>query len=125
MRSVFGLCALLATASLAGPPETLPTLEELRVRLHLTDAQVARIEPMFERRRVELKRTRAQLEVATSRSAKRSVLRGAKQQQETFVSQVDATLSPEQQAEWHKVRAELRDELKVRWQEKRSAQGAL
>jgi hypothetical protein len=125
MRSAFGLCALLATASFAGAPETLPTLDALRARLHLTDAQYAQIEPLFERRRVELQRTRAQLKGATTRSAKRSVLRGAKQQQKAFVSQVDATLDPEQKAEWDKVRAEMRDNFKDQWQTKREAQGAL
>jgi hypothetical protein len=124
-KSVLGLCALLATASLAGAPEALPTLDDLRARLHLSDVQYAQIEPLFERRRAELQRTRVQLEGATSRSAKRSVLRGAKQQQETFVSQVDATLDPEQKAEWDKVRAEMRDILKDQWQAKREAQGAL
>jgi len=125
MRSVFSLCALLATATLAGPPETLPALDALRARLHLTDAQYAQIEPLFERRKAELQRTHSQLKGANSRSAKRSVLRGAKQQQEFFVSQVDATLEPEQKAEWDKVRAEMRDNIKDQWQTKREAQGAL
>jgi len=125
MRSVFGLCALLATTAIAGAPERLPAFDALRARLHLTDEQCARIEPLFERRRVELQKTRAQLVGATSRSAKRSVLRGAKHQQETFLSEVDAQLEPEQKTEWDKVRAEMRDKLRASWQARQDAQGAL
>lgn len=118
--------ALILLIFIATPPsaaqdqQALPAMAAMHVRLNLTVEQESRIAPLLERRKAELQQTRTELNSATSRAQKRSVLRDARQAQDTFNVQVEGVLAPEQQVEWEKLRAEIRKKLKQRWQDART-----
>jgi hypothetical protein len=109
-------------ADAASPWDTVPALDTVRSRMNLTPEQDSKIAPLFERRLSELQQTRVKLEQAPSRQEKRSVLRDAKQQGDTFNTNVESLLDTQQKSEWREIRKETREKFKERAEEKRESQ---
>jgi len=109
-------------ADAASPWDTVPALDTVRSRLNLTPEQDSKIVPLFERRLSELQQTRVKLEQAPSRQEKRSVLRDAKRQGDTFNTDVEKLLNTQQKSEWRDIRKETREKFKERAEEKRESQ---
>jgi hypothetical protein len=109
-------------ADAASPWDTVPALDTVRSRLNLTPEQDSRIVPLFERRLSELQQTRVKLEQAPSRQEKRSVLRDAKRQGDTFNTDVEKLLDTQQKSEWREIRKETREKFKERAEENRESQ---
>jgi hypothetical protein len=109
-------------ADAASPWDTMPALDTVRSRLNLTPDQESKIVPLFERRLSELQQTRVKLEQAPSRQEKRSVLRDAKRQGDSFNTNVESLLNTEQKSEWREIRKETREKFKERAEEKRDSQ---
>jgi uncharacterized coiled-coil DUF342 family protein len=105
-------------ADAASPWDTMPALDTVRSRLNLTPEQESKIVPLFERRLSELQQTRVKLEQAPSRQEKRSVLRDAKRQGDTFNTNVESLLNTQQKSEWREIRKETREEFRERAEEK-------
>jgi hypothetical protein len=109
-------------ADAASPWDTVPALDTVRSRLSLTPEQDSKIVPLFERRLSELQQTRVKLEQAPSRQEKRSVLRDAKRQGDTFNTDVESLLNTQQKSEWREIRKETREKFKERAEEMRDSQ---
>ncbi len=108
-------------AGAASPWDSMPALDTVRSRLNLTPEQDSKIVPLFERRLTELQQTRAKLEQAPGRQEKRSVLRDAKRQGDTFNTSVESLLNTEQKSEWREIRKETREKFRERAEEKRDS----
>ena len=89
-------------------------LDEMKARLALTAEQEARIAPFVEERREQLAAVRADLDSTASRRDKRAALKRAKSIQDDFIAKVEPVLTSEQQAEWDKMRKEMRAQGKER-----------
>ena len=109
-------------AGAASPWDSMPALDTVRSRLNLTPEQDSKIVPLFERRLTEMQQTRAKLEQAPGRQEKRSVLRDAKRQGDTFNASVESLLNTEQKSEWREIRKETREKFRERAEEKRDSQ---
>ena len=128
LRVIASLCLVLGTA-LGSPPvaaqdvwDTVPSLEVVRSRLSLTAEQEARLAPIFQQRIGELQQLRDQLANATSEQQKRNLMRGMKQGQKAFNSQVEAELDASQKSEWRELRAQTREKVKERYEQKQQSQ---
>ena len=128
LRPLTLLCLVLCTA-LGSPPvaaqdvwDTVPSLDVVRNRLSLTPEQEARIRPIFEQRIGELQQLKDQLAKATSDQQKSSLIRGAKEGAETFNSQVEAVLDTSQKSAWRELRAQTREKVKERYEQKQESQ---
>ena len=124
---VLGLA--LAACLAAGPAsaqqsvwDTVPSMDVVRNRLSLTPEQESKLAPIFERRAAELRKVREQLEAATSRAQKRTILRDAKHGADAFNSDVESVLDATQKSEWRELRAQTREKVKERYEEKRDQQ---
>jgi hypothetical protein len=114
--SAAALLAVLASASASAAPmlDHLPTFDALSSRLELTAEQQGKLAPLFDKRAAQLREAKARLEQATSRQAKRDVLRDAKKAGDEFNRQVENELTPSQQYKWRDIRKEMRAEAKER-----------
>jgi hypothetical protein len=65
---------------------------------------------------------REQLEQATSSAQKRAILQDAKHGAKTFNSDVEGVLDASQKSEWRELRAQTREKVKERYEEKRDQQ---
>jgi uncharacterized coiled-coil DUF342 family protein len=113
------LCALLATPGFAQNQtlrDSVPSIDVVRNRLHLTPEQEAKLRPMFQQREQQLYETRSKLEAAASSTGKREVLQAAKADARTFNEQVEGVLDASQKAEWRELRDETRDKVKERYE---------
>jgi hypothetical protein len=110
----------LAVADDAAAPAPQLNIEDLRARLNLSAEQQAQIQPLVEQRKAKMEEIRTRLSAATSRRDKRAVLQDAKGVQDDFNNTVTPLLTKEQQAEWTKIRAEVRDHMKERLRERKS-----
>jgi protein CpxP len=113
------LCALLATPGFAQNQtlrDSVPSIDVVRNRLHLTPEQEAKLRPMFQQREQQLYETRSKLEAAASSTGKREVLKAAKADARTFNEQVEGVLDASQKAEWRELRDETRDKVKERYE---------
>ena len=113
------LCALLATPGFAQNQtlrDSVPSIDVVRNRLHLTPEQEAKLRPMFQQREQQLHETRSKLEAAASSTGKREVLKAAKADARTFNEQVEGVLDSSQKAEWRELRDETRDKVKERYE---------
>jgi periplasmic protein CpxP/Spy len=113
------LCALLATPGFAQNQtlrDSVPSIDVVRNRLHLTSEQEAKLRPMFQQREQQLYETRSKLEAAASSTGKREVLKAAKADARTFNEQVEGVLDSSQKAEWRELRDETRDKVKERYE---------
>ena len=114
-----GFIALPATAQNVW--DTVPSMDVVRNRLRLTEVQEAKLVPIFERRIAELQTVRDQFAEATTEQQKRTVLRNAKSDQDAFNSQVEAVLDASQKSEWRELRAETREKVKERYEQKQDS----
>ena len=113
------LCALLATPGFAQNQtlrDSVPSIDVVRNRLHLTPEQEAKLRPMFQQREQRLYETRSKLEAAASSTGKLEVLQAAKADARTFNEQVEGVLDASQKAEWRELRDETRDKVKERYE---------
>jgi hypothetical protein len=112
VASVLGLSMSISLADSSPPAEM--TIEQLKSRLDLTAEQQAKIAPYLETRKAKLQTAHGKINSASSRKDKRAALQEAKQAQDEFVKSVEPVLTPEQQTEWAKIRAEAREQMKER-----------
>lgn len=94
-------------------------IEELKQRLALTPEQEARLAPMIEARNDKLRKLRDSNGGDTSKRARFKTMKQARKIQEDFIAQVEPILTREQQAEWQKIRGEVRAAAKERMRERR------
>lgn len=95
-------------------------VEELKQRLALTPEQEAQLAPLIEARNARLKELRASSGGDDSRRARMARLKQARKIQEDFNAQMAPVLTPAQQAEWEKIRQEVRATAKEKMRERRS-----
>jgi Skp family chaperone for outer membrane proteins len=119
----------LGTSLAAGPAsaqqtvwDTVPSMDVVRNRLSLTPDQESKLAAIFERRAAELQKLRGQLEQASSRAQKRTILRDAKHGANAFNAEVEGLLDASQRSEWRELRAQTREKVKERYEEKRDSQ---
>src|SRR3954463_5441796 len=89
----FVLCALLAAPAFAQDQtlrDSVPSIDAVRNRLHLTPQQEEKLRPMFRQREQQLYETRSKLETAGSSTGKREVLRAAKADAQSFNTEVES-----------------------------------
>jgi Spy/CpxP family protein refolding chaperone len=87
-------------------------LEEYQQRLNLTPSQIEQIRPILEDEAAKLREIRSKHQGDTSRRGRRSLLRELRAVQQDAQTRIDPLLTPQQRAEWTKLRAERRDELR-------------
>lgn len=117
----FLLCALLAVPGFAQNQtlrDSVPSMDAVRSRLHLTPEQETRLAPLFRERELQVQQTRQKFELATSKSGKREVLKAAKSEAQAFNAQVESVLDSSQKADWRDLRDETREKVKERYQRK-------
>ena len=90
------------------------TIEELRTRLNLTPQQQEQIAPLVAERKAKMEPIRAKASSTASRREKIALFQEAKAVQDDFSRKVQPLLTQEQQAEWNKIREELRGQMKER-----------
>jgi hypothetical protein len=113
-----GLWVVLAAAASADPMDSVPTLDVVSRKLELTPEQQVKLRPLFDQRLTDLQQTRVRVEQATTKSDKRAVLREARQKAEAFNTSVESALTPSQVNKWQELRAETREKLKQKYQDK-------
>jgi hypothetical protein len=117
--------AALAISNLsqaAAPSQQPLNIEELRSRLNLTPEQQAKIAPLAEQRRAKLQDIQSKLSSASSRRDKLGLMKEAKQVQDEFVGDVEPLLTADQQAEWQKIREEVRAQMRERVRNRQQTQ---
>jgi hypothetical protein len=117
----FLLCALLAAPGFAQNQtlrDSVPSMDAVRSRLHLTPEQETRLAPLFRERELQLQQTRQKFELATSKTEKRAVLKAAKGEAQAFNAQVESVLDSSQKGDWRELRDETREKVKERYQRK-------
>jgi len=115
----FVLCAWLAVPAFAQDQtlrDSVPSIDVVRNRLHLTPDQEAKLRPMFRQREQQLYDTRARLESAASSDAKRQVMKTAKADAQAFNTQVEGVLDASQKGAWRDLRDETREKVKERYE---------
>ena len=107
------LCGLQSPMALAQQPflDSIPSLDVVRRRLELSDAQYAKLQPIFEQRLAELQILQSRLQPPASDQERQEVLRDAKRGADTFDSQVVRVLSAPQKNGWRKLRDEAREKV--------------
>ena len=113
------LCVLLAAPAFAQNQtlrDSVPSIDVVRTRLHLTPEQEAKLRPMFQQREQQLYETRSKLQASASSSAQRDVMRAAKADAHAFNSQVESVLDASQKAGWRELRDETREKVKERYE---------
>jgi hypothetical protein len=110
------ICIAPQSAAADESPVSAPqiTMEELRTRLNLTPQQQEQIAPLIEERKAKMEPIRAKASSTASRREKIALFQDAKTVQDDFNSKVQPILTQEQQAEWNKIREELRERMKER-----------
>jgi len=116
LMSAAALLITLASSAAGAAPmlDSLPELSALSSRLELTPEQESKLAPLFQTRMAQLRGAKEQLDQATSRQAKRDILRKTKSAGDEFNRQVESVLSPSQQSEWRDMRKEFREKAKQR-----------
>ena len=117
LLAAYAICTVphaVAADSSAPAPAPQISIDDLRARLNLTPEQQAAIAPYAEERKAKMEQVRSKLASATSRRDKLALAKEAKAIQDDFSSKVQPVLTPEQQAEWQKIREEMREQMKQR-----------
>lgn len=120
----FNIAALLSCFLLAAPGfaqdqslrDSVPSIDVLRSRLHLTPEQEAKLVPLFRQRERQIHETRSKLEAAAPGNGRREVLKAAKSDAQAFNTQVESVLDSSQRAEWRELRDETREKVKERYE---------
>jgi hypothetical protein len=97
-------------------------MDVVRNRLSLTPEQEAKLRPIFEHRIGELQTLKDQLAESTSKQHKRGLIRDAKNGAKSFNSQVEDVLDASQKSEWRELRAQTREKVKERYEQKKDSQ---
>ena len=120
----FLLIALLAVGPAFAQDvwDTVPSMDVVRNRLNLTPEQEAKLVPIFENRIGELQQLRDQVAQATSQKQKRSLMQAAKKGQNSFNKQVESILDASQKSEWRELRAQTREKVKERYEQRQDSQ---
>lgn len=107
------LCGSQSPMALAQQPflDSIPSLDVVRRRLELSDAQYAKLQPIFEQRLAELQILQSRLQPPASDQERQQALRDARRGADTFNSQVVRVLSAPQKNEWRKLRDEAREKV--------------
>ena len=118
------LGAILTALSGAATPvlDAVPTLENIASQLELSAEQESRLRPIFQDRKNELADTQSRLQSAISQQDQRDILREAKTRADAFNAKVEGVLTPTQLPKWRELRAQTRQKIKERAEEKRSSQ---
>lgn len=118
------LCVALMSAPAVAQNawDSVPSMDVVRNRLSLTPEQEAKLIPIFERRVGELQVVRDQLAQATSSAQKRAVMRDAKKGADAFNAEVESLLDVSQKSAWRELRAQTREKVKERYQQKQESQ---
>jgi hypothetical protein len=111
----------MVSLSSAAPLDAVPSYEVVKNRLNLTPAQEATLQPMFVERVSQLGTLRTQLEQAGSKQERRSIMRDARKQADDFNKRVESQLDVTQKQAWREVRAQTREKLRERVEEKRDS----
>ena len=121
--------ALLMMALLAATPvvaqdvwDNVPSMDVVRNRLNLTPEQEAKLVPIFEQRIGELQQLRDQVAQAGSKKQKRNLMQAAKKGQNSFNKQVESVLDASQKSEWRELRAQTREKVKERYEQRQDSQ---
>jgi hypothetical protein len=115
MGWVFLPSTVLAQTSVA---DVLPSVESLRSKIGLSDAQAAQLSPIFAQRQAELQQVQSRVQLAPTEREKSAVLRDAKHEADAFNSKVESFLSPAQKSQWRELRKETREKVKERYEQK-------
>jgi hypothetical protein len=113
-------CGLTLSAPVAAEPtdeqkqEVARRVEELKTRLKLTPEQEEKLGPLVKEEVQKLKAIREKHQGASTRSEKRQMLQEMRPVQQHFRAEVEKILTPEQMAEWKKIRDERKEEMKER-----------
>lgn len=113
-----GLSPLVAAQDSSGMQQM--GMDELSSRLQLTADQQSKIQPLMEARRAKLESAHSKMASADSRHDKRAAMKEAKAAQDEFVRNVNPILNEDQQAQWEKMRAAAREEMKDRWRDRKA-----
>jgi hypothetical protein len=89
-------------------------IEELQRRLNLSAAQREQIRPILEDEAAKLTELRAKAQTANSRRSRRNLPGELNKIQEDAQKRIEPILTPEQTAEWKKIREERRNEFRER-----------
>jgi hypothetical protein len=117
--SLLGWVIVPAAASAqSSVADVLPTVEGLRSKLGLSDAQAAQLSPIFAQRQAELQQVQSRFQEAATSQEKDAVLRDAKQGADAFNTKVEGFLSPSQKSKWRELRKETREKVKERYEQK-------
>jgi hypothetical protein len=115
------LCTVLAAPGLAQNQtlrDSVPSMDAVRSRLHLTPEQETRLAPLFRERELQVQQTRTKFELAASKTEKREVLKAARTEAQAFNAQVESVLDSSQKADWRDLRDETREKVKERYERK-------
>jgi hypothetical protein len=112
------LCLTVPAVMADQPNAPQMSMEELKSRLNLTPEQQSKIQPHADTRNEKFKQAHDKMTAAASKHDKRAAMHEAKLAQDDFVRNVEPILTPDQQAEWKKMRTEARDKMKERWRER-------
>lgn len=88
-------------------------LQELQQRLNLSPEQIERIRPILEDEAKKAREIRAKYD-GDSRRSRIKLLRELRSLREDAQKRIEPILTPDQQAEWKKIRAERREEMRAR-----------
>ncbi|HET7812380.1 MAG TPA: hypothetical protein VFL16_17550 [Steroidobacteraceae bacterium] len=105
----------------AAPLDQVPTMDVVRSKLELTPEQESQLAPLFAQRMEQLQQARSRLESAASKSDKRAILRESKHAQTDFNAKVEKVLTPTQVGKWRELRAQTREKLKERYEDRRDS----
>ena len=111
------------SAAKADALDAVPSIDVVRSRLSLTPEQDVRLTPIFQDRASQLSGLKSRLEQAGSKQERRGILREAKKQADEFNRQVESQLDVSQKQEWRQLRAQTREKVKQRVEEKRDSGG--
>jgi len=97
--------------------EARERLDALITRLNLTPGQIEALRPIVQKEAEELRGVKAAHPDATTRREKMTMLRELKHVADKYEDQIAKVMTPEQMAEWKK----MKDERRQRWKEERAA----
>ena len=113
-------CGLILSAAVAAEAtdeqkqEMSQRVENLKARLKLTPEQEEKLGPLVKEEAQKLKAIREKHKGDTSRAGKKQMMQEAKPVRDHFNQEVEKILTPEQMAEWKKIKEEKKEELKER-----------
>jgi Spy/CpxP family protein refolding chaperone len=124
--SALALPAFAAHASPPGPdPERIQArMQEAAERLQLSDAQKQQLKPIVEEHVAQVRALRDKYPPETSRDDRRAMHQEMRGVRDAYEARVRAILTPQQQQEWERMRAEARDRMREQMRQGRGPAGA-